>query len=348
MHVRRGQRHVAQRGRAELAHVIGVARQLADTDVVGRIRAAAIQVVQPGVVKALFGQRQFLVADVVGEGEAAMAVVTLHLFAKEQRFAALGRCADGVFLTAVLVAVIRAVKRQQAALKAAERFGQGAERIQRLRALACLGREGIGKQFAVTRIGLQACKQLFLTPRHAHLDRVLAKQRHQGLHLQRGQVRVGPGEHGQVRHIGQRHGASAAKFLCHAFRQSPPIGEGFVLVVAAGARHAVVGRQALVIKQVPPQLDLGRAHGVVGRLHRAGHPCGQPPVVRLQGAAAEQHPAQHQSGPQHEGARQTLHGRSALGHQALRASSGHAVVGQAQSAHHGRAIGVFQKAHAAG
>ena len=31
----------------------------------------------------------------------------------------------------------------------------------------------------------------------------------------------------------------------------------------------------------------------------------------------------------------------------LRASSGHAVIGQAQSAHHGRAVGVFQKAHAA-
>ena len=293
MHIRGGHGHVAQARCAKAAAVAVFASEFHDAGVVGGVTAPSVDVVQTRVVKARFSKRQAQVLHVVVEGETTVAVVTLHFFAKEQRFTPLGGGADGLGLLAVLVAVVGAVKRQQAALKRRQSLGQRAERIQRRIALPRLGGEGLREQACVDRVGLDALEQLGFAPGQPHLHRVLAEQGDERLHLQAREQRVGPSQGGPIRHIGQSHAAAWAHLTGDARRQRQAIGEGLVLVVARRTRHLAVGREAWVVKQVPTQIDLGSAHGVVGGHARRRHPLGQAPVETAERAAPQQEPGGH-------------------------------------------------------
>ena len=106
MHVRRGQCDVAQARRAELAHVVVTPGEFGDPAMSRRVGPLAVFVVEAGVVKTFFGKGEFAVLDVIGEVETGVAVVAFHLFAKEERFAALGCRADGIFILAVFVTIV--------------------------------------------------------------------------------------------------------------------------------------------------------------------------------------------------------------------------------------------------
>ena len=85
--VGRGQGHITERGRAELAHVARVASDLEEATVAFRVRTIGVEVVEPGVVERCLGEARPLMDGRVTEVEAAVAVVTLGALGEEQRHA---------------------------------------------------------------------------------------------------------------------------------------------------------------------------------------------------------------------------------------------------------------------
>ena len=107
VHVRRGDRDVAQGGRLELADVLLLVAEFVKAQVRRRVGKLPRQIVEAGIVKLDFGEALVQVIDRTGQVEAAVAVKTLQALAEEQRFAALCRFGNGVAIVAVLVSVIR-------------------------------------------------------------------------------------------------------------------------------------------------------------------------------------------------------------------------------------------------
>ena len=91
MHVGRGHRDVAQRGRAEPAHVLGPAGEFREALVEDRIGPGPVEIVEAGVVIGALGEAAAGGLAVVGEMEAAVAVVAFQPVVEEQRLAAPGR-----------------------------------------------------------------------------------------------------------------------------------------------------------------------------------------------------------------------------------------------------------------
>ena len=112
-----------------------------------------------------------------------------------------------------------------------------------------------------------------------HLDRMLAEQRQLGLVLQAGDTGIGPGQPGQVGDVGQPLAVARMALPGEPDRHRAPVRERQLGLVARGAGHVVQPGHPPVVKQPPPELDLGRRHRVVSRHGRRWHPRGQGPSV---------------------------------------------------------------------
>src|SRR6185436_7949551 len=131
--------------------------------------AASVDVVQAGVVKQDLGEGLVGEDDVIGECEAAVAVVTLELLAVEQDEAALGRVAEDALVAAHEPAIEGSVAGDEAALEAGDRaFG-----VREADGLFVSG-EGDGEAVAVFWYGSEARLELTLRSQ-AELDRGVAE-----------------------------------------------------------------------------------------------------------------------------------------------------------------------------
>jgi hypothetical protein len=160
---------VAQRGRFETAHVGGVFADALDTGVRDGKAAAAVDVVEAGVVKQYLGEGLVGKDDVIGEREAAVAVVALELLAVEQGKAALGRVADDAVVARHEPAIEGGVAGDEAALEA----GDGAIGVREVDGHLVSG-EGDREALAVFRNGSEALLELALGSQ-AELDRAITE-----------------------------------------------------------------------------------------------------------------------------------------------------------------------------
>ena len=202
MHVGAGDFHIAQAGRAELAHVLEELGQFVDAPVGLGEGAGAADVVEARVVERGLDDAAARVHDLVVEVEAAVAVEAFGLFAEEQVHAALlGRVQCRAALE---VLVIFAVARKNGALERRDGVDHIAPGDGR-----CLSRVGLGEARAIARVGSQPREDfLLVVVVDAHLHRVRAEQRRLHLLFKRDQRGVGPGQRGVVDHVGQALGVA--------------------------------------------------------------------------------------------------------------------------------------------
>ena len=204
-----------------------------------------------------------------------MTVIAFKPVVKEQLLTPFGGIRKRIQIAAVFETVIGTVKGHQAALKGPQRAGH-CEQL-----WSGLLRECLCKSLRVIGILGQRRKDTRLLPGCAHFIGCFAKQRHKRLKLERGHMRVGPGIHRQVGHVGKAGRVQLAMGAVDAHSHLAPIRKGTALVVARGAGHSTIAGQAGIVEQMAAKLDLGGAHGVVFWYGGARHPVRQGPVIGL-------------------------------------------------------------------
>jgi hypothetical protein len=156
-----------------------------------------------------------------------------------------------------LVAIVRRVARDQAALEAGDR----ARDEQLVEGLGFLRKRG-AKQLSVLGITAQTLRQLFFHPGQTQLDGLRAEQWNGGLYFEVGEQWIGPGESRGIGEIREAHGAARVHLASRAEADGTAIREGELLLVAARARLLLVGRQTLVVEEMAAELDLLRAEWI--------------------------------------------------------------------------------------
>jgi hypothetical protein len=104
-------------------------------------------------------------------------------------------------------------------------------------------------------------------------------QRDQQLLFERARGCERPAQLAAVSDVGERRRVVAVHVVVGSDRAMKPVGEPFLLLVAGPARTVLVLRQAQVVEQIAPQLDLLGRLRVVGWCRGRLDACGQLPVV---------------------------------------------------------------------
>lgn len=128
----------------------------------------------------------------------------------------------------------------------------------------------------------------------AELDGLFAQHWSQRLLFKRRERRIGPGKRLSISHIHQTHGPAGMKLAGCALRVRSSVSECEFLAMAASAGFFPVHRHPLVIKKIPPKLDLRGAHRIIGGNRGAREAFGEIPVE------VRSHQAGHRGEPEYQ------------------------------------------------